>query len=452
MARVGGVWQRALIFFLLLVLFVRFVFISEPTTTTTTTISTEQPNQIHNTVFVEPTPSSASPDLEDSAPPPQQHSTTTSMTKFTYQLPNDDVSAIFLPSHCPNKFLHVNTHTYGRHHNQLQEFVNALAWSQHLGRTYVLGYFRHNHKWADPREFYDFSQWKKHYCFLYPDEFIAIVRRQRSAGVTFRGDCYGQEFQDTPIGKATKIKCKLRPEAPKHYSTRKGLSITSYHFPSIAASTADLLNLSGQFGFFIRPGLEKLAHAFGLLRPSTDVAEEINAFRAKHLPHDKKYLALHLRHREGVCHQEMRDVMSDLKLRDAEERSILMKQCTMPVEYVDRVVERYLDLPAPPKTVVFLASDHQNMTAEDLLVKRLHARRYKGRFPTKELGGLKGLAVDFFLLTEAEWFVMNQQSSISQNACYVRLGRGKACHGVVPSVLELFARNVTHFKPSVDGS
>ncbi|CUG87096.1 Hypothetical protein, putative [Bodo saltans] len=52
------------------------------------------------------------------------------------------------PAKCPHKYLFVNTHTYGRHHNQLQEMMHLAAWAQRLGRTAVLGWFRFSRRWG----------------------------------------------------------------------------------------------------------------------------------------------------------------------------------------------------------------------------------------------------------------------------------------------------------------
>ena len=131
----------------------------------------------------------------------------------------------------------------------------------------------------------------------------------------------------------------------------------------------------------------------------------------------------------------MRELPGDQQ-RSLQKATSLQAQCRMAPRYVSSVIADN----GASHHAVFVASDHQNVTAETALTSQLHAATmYRGKFPTKELGGMKGLATDFFLLVGARWFAMNQVSSISQNACYARLGR--ACSGCLQ--IELHERK--HF-------
>eukprot|EP00759_Apiculatamorpha_spiralis_P017621 PhF_6_TR23780/c0_g1_i2/m.33268 len=133
-------------------------------------------------ILIEPKPIERVSDSTSPPPPPPQASALNS-NKYTYgPLPKEDVFRLprVNPQSCPTRYLHTNTHTYGRHHNQLQEFVNALALARRIGRTLVVGYFRHNHKWVHPHELYNLSRWKEYYCVLYPEEFVHIVRTRQT--------------------------------------------------------------------------------------------------------------------------------------------------------------------------------------------------------------------------------------------------------------------------------
>ena len=101
---------------------------------------------------------------------------------------------------------------------------------------------------------------------MYPEEFIARYKERK-----MDGDCCGQEFNVTPTGKATHMKCKMHSGVPKHFSTQLGVSIAASHLPAIRSSPSEFLNLSCQFAFFLRPGLDALARVFGLLLPADDV-------------------------------------------------------------------------------------------------------------------------------------------------------------------------------------
>ena len=98
----------------------------------------------------------------------------------------------------------------------------------------------------------------------------------------------------------------------------------------------------------------------------------------------------------------------------------LVKQCSLPEEVLEHGKGRK----------VFVASDHQNATLDAVFAAK-GALAYSGRWHTKELGGLEGLAVDYFTLRAAHTFVGNTISSVSQNVCYARLARpfDTACAG-----------------------
>jgi hypothetical protein len=396
-----------------------------------------------------------------------------------------DGDRFFRPSsRCPQRrFLYVNTHTYGRHHNQLQEFVNVILAAQRLNRTAVIGYFRANHQWTDPSVLYDLALIRRAYCAIDADVFRRQVWPRVQRGENGNGApaikmgasppsayavCMGQGLKGTPLRSSVRG-CRLWPGVPAHYSTRAGLNITrDNYFPLLAShehvAGANFVCVSGQIAFFLKPPLVELVGVFGLLRPAKVIRDEVVAtlsrmqFRATDAayqaliaatsvgtdaaPSDQAstvassstvpYFALHLRQREKECMKEREEALADnpalrgsLTASQLEATAI---QCGLTVPYVNQLLERHVGASG-----IFLASDHENQVLEKALVDR-GARMYTaGAFTTATSGAtaLHGLAVDFWLMVAGEYFSGNQISSITQNACYVRLGLGQGCQGFI---------------------
>lgn len=53
-------------------------------------------------------------------------------------------------------------------------------------------------------------------------------------------------------------------------------------------------------------------------------------------------------------------------------------------------------------------------------------------FPGDHWGLMNGLAIDFFTMARSRFFMGNQLSSVSQNVCFIRLGNGLSCDGLIP--------------------
>lgn len=363
----------------------------------------------------------------------------------TLQLPSlpPDGIATFDAASCPNRYVFANTHTFGRHHNQLQEMMNTIIWASRLNRTAVLGWFRHNHAWIDPKEFYDFDQVARRYCVVTADRMMANLRSK--GGIT--AECFGQGFADTPlkrfVGRAAR--CVHAAGVPRYYNSRYGARVTRTFLPRILASPADILVLSGEVAFFMRAGLALHAAAYRHLRPNAEIAAEVTNFEKSKLGHaaGSGYFAVHLRQRERECMKEVRDSFDDgaahLGRLGAAARTVISTQCAVTVPHV-RCLQQSLGL--RDTFPMFLASDHQNLALEQDLVAHGAVMYEGGRFHTREIGGLKGMAVDFFLMARARYFTGNQLSSVTQNACFMRLGSGRGCHGVVREFTEFHTRDL----------
>eukprot|EP01065_Artemidia_motanka_P052236 TRINITY_DN9373_c1_g1_i1.p1 TRINITY_DN9373_c1_g1~~TRINITY_DN9373_c1_g1_i1.p1 ORF type:complete len:472 (+),score=130.56 TRINITY_DN9373_c1_g1_i1:168-1583(+) len=324
---------------------------------------------------------------------------------------------------CPGRFLTVNTHTWGRHHNQLQSTILALLAAQLLNRTFILGSFRHNHQWTDVREIYSFAELQKAFCVIDLPTAVRLLRHEKQV------ECFGQVIHDMPIGKQLKTKCRngFGP-VDRFFDQHKFKEVVADALPHLIASTARIINLSGQLAFFMRPGLRLMSQGFGLLRPAPEVSEELRRFTGAAFGDQTDYLGIHLRYREGQCMNEVQSDFQKVFNISSDLMAKMEEQCTINYRYADRVFRETLGAsvmdarPDPNRFCcpTFFASDHQNKTAEKDFLNR-GATPYKGRYHTFELGGLKGLSSDYFMLRDSYAFIGNSASSVSQDVCFARL-------------------------------
>jgi hypothetical protein len=122
--------------------------------------------------------------------------------------------------------------------------------------------------------------------------------------------------------------------------------------------------------------------------------------------------------------------LADVRPSDWE---VVSTQCAITVDHVHSLMAS-LRLSIDHQ-LMFVASDHQNLALEKAL-------QLKGAVMQEKGDGLRALTVDFFLLQEAEYFTGNQLSSVTQNVCFMRLGRGRGCHGFIPSFSRYHSRPV----------
>lgn len=352
-------------------------------------------------------------------------------------------SVVVTSSNCPDRFLFVNTHTYGRHHNQLQEMMNLAVWAKKLGRTAVLGWFRYNHAWTFATEYYNFSRIMQSYCLITPQQMMEKIAKNASLSARQKhtASCFGQKLEDTPLKRYVRgaFKCTMAPNVPAHYNTREGLRVTREFFERIKKVDEPLLVVSGQLGFFLRGGIAEFAAIFGLLEPSESIRATVQAVQAaKKLP-PSTYFGIHLRQRENECMKEVVQSREDggssyLASMSTDDWRVVERQCQLTIEHIKDIMTS-LDLIMDHQPM-FLGSDHQNVKLEKALVAA-GAVMYE-----EHDSGLKALAVDFFLLSGGRYFTGNQLSSVTQNICFRRLGRGQECNGFIPVYSRYHARNV----------
>eukprot|EP01059_Diplonema_ambulator_P014631 TRINITY_DN25560_c0_g1_i2.p1 TRINITY_DN25560_c0_g1~~TRINITY_DN25560_c0_g1_i2.p1 ORF type:complete len:349 (+),score=46.55 TRINITY_DN25560_c0_g1_i2:100-1047(+) len=199
---------------------------------------------------------------------------------------------------CPDKYLTVNTHTWGRHHNQLQSVIHGLLMARLLGRTFILGHFRHAKAWHDVRDFYSFEELGRYFCIAEMADVAAKLKHEKSIA------CFGQDIHDMPIGKHLHLKCDPKAHFPKSFPIPGFKTVIQDVVPKLAAAAHRIINLSGELAFFLRPGLPYMAVGYGLLRPSAAVRDEVQRFTEATFK-GQDYIAIHLRYREGTCAAEI---------------------------------------------------------------------------------------------------------------------------------------------------
>jgi hypothetical protein len=260
---------------------------------------------------------------------------------------------------CPRRYVFVNTHTFGRHHNQLQEMLNLAIWARSLNRTAVVGWFRHSHKWTPMDSLYDFSALQRDYCVVSVATFASEWKTVADKSAV----CVGQDIKSTPI--KAYVRCRLLPGVPAHYDARYGVTSTKPFIglatsePSVTAAT--FLGLSGEIAFFIRPGLLEQVAASMRVQPVPEIVEEARSFAAKAglrldggsedpsaaratatstaSSRPAPYFALHLRQREKECMKEMNHSWTDsqglLSGLTEETRRRISGQCAVTVAQLD---------------------------------------------------------------------------------------------------------------------
>ena len=232
---------------------------------------------------------------------------------------------------CPDRYLTVNTHTWGRHHNQLQSVMNGLVTAHLLNRTFVLGHFRHAKNWFSVSDYYDFSELAFHYCIIDHSSMIAKMKDRPKPSVS----CHGQNINDLPLGKSLGLKCSGKSESFSNFNFK---AIIDQKLIILKKDTSTILNLSGQLAFYLRPGLNHISQSFALLKAAPAVKAEVDLFQQMTFG-NSDYVAIHLRYREGTCIQEIdTDFVKAFNI-SAELHRSLQVQCKINYAYSKRVLE-----------------------------------------------------------------------------------------------------------------
>ena len=392
---------------------------------------------------------------------------------------------------------------FGRHHNQLQGMLNIAMWARTLNRTAVLGMFLLDASWHDPSLFYNFTRIMQQYCLVnaatFATQWQSSTRRNRDHSSYCVGET-GVEYTPT----AQVVTCIMYTRIPGFYDVRRGVQLTEGVVHRLLTDPplrdAPFIGLDGEMAFFMRAGLVEHAAIFGLLDPADVILDRVRAMfmspdgavlqkpspftrRRGGPPADANgtstrlrelgsYFAVHLRRREGGCGHEMTVSFTDGLSLDgyfenvcAVDRRIIRRQCQLTADGVLDLLRYLQGQPssyerndteaetAPRRGIsmislgdmpLFVASDRQNAAVDEALRKQgaVFAPVAAGAGGGSEV--LADLSLDYFLLSheEAAYFTGNQLSSVSQNVCYRRLGRGQACHGFHREFAEYHARNV----------
>eukprot|EP00668_Euglena_longa_P030320 GGOE01037783.1.p1 GENE.GGOE01037783.1~~GGOE01037783.1.p1 ORF type:complete len:509 (+),score=111.47 GGOE01037783.1:91-1527(+) len=334
------------------------------------------------------------------------------------QAPFDTSFAPPLPAGCPaNRFLYV-TMGYGQHNNQLIAVLNALAIAGALNRTLIMGPFIHmappdplpgvrhtgprkpQRQFVDPRYLYSWSGYRQQSCFVHHAEFF------------------------------------LRNPAPHHAICLQPRKDNIRRFDVICTRTVPVRRQQGERALQkARAVLHRLVYvpeAYWLLprtlsrnyvplAPSEPIRQEVRRFKQEALRTDgDRYTAVHLRNFEGKCAFLMSRLLWAINATESQHRAA-PQQCEMSPRYIATAQKHRVGV----KQVVLLASDRQ-APAREAPILRYGAVQYTSAVHSAQ--SLFLLAVEFWLMVDAELFLPNVLSSVGWNVCQRRMQMGKDCY------------------------
>ena len=317
------------------------------------------------------------------------------------------------PTTCPDRYVYVHQRTYGRHHNQIVSLVNIIAIATLLDRTVVIPSFRQDHKWWPAETFYDFTEMAKYYCIISETEGTRRVSQKDQSTKTLCYDTLKDGLSDVPMKRGwqcTEKSWRYLDRNPKPLDKPHNLDARvmledmiqqsrDYRWLGIGARTAYYLRIPNT----VQP-------VYSLLKPSKAVRDEMDAFKRRVGIRGNQYAAAHVRNREGQSSKEVEWSLERLIL-SSDEIENLRDQTNLRLE----VVQGYLQKkPVWTNMKLFVASDGQTSLAT---FEKAGALFYSGQYPSRSM---MGLAIDFFMLVDAEVFFGNQMSSVSVNACFAR--------------------------------
>lgn len=337
---------------------------------------------------------------------------------------------------CPPRYVFVNPEGFGGHHKQLQQLLNIAIWARKIGRTAVLGWFRRGDEWISATEYYDFTRVIDSYCVVTPQQMLERIAANLDVPLRQSASCFGQNFEDTPLTRYVRgaFECAMAPSVP---SLRHGDDhLTQQLLNRVKAVNETLLVVGGELAYAIRGGIGEYAAIFGLLEPSAAIRSTVQSIRTSKI--SPLYVGISLRG-ENSCLQivaQRRKEEGGRLLASVSSNAwrLLEQQCELTLEDIERFM-----------AIVNIRFDHQSTFVGSKYVdaKVETALKELGAVTNDELDiSFESLAADFFLLSGGKYFFGNQLTSIAQNACYRRLGRGLSCDGMVPLFSRYLARNV----------
>ncbi|ORC85022.1 uncharacterized protein TM35_000391960 [Trypanosoma theileri] len=347
---------------------------------------------------------------------------------------------------CPERYIIAKANEYGRHHNQMEEYMNTILWAERLNRTAVLGGFWVKGHWVDPAKIYDFSKIAQRYCVI-SDKVLEQKLLDSPFLENLTYTCYGWCIRHAPLGPLFQRMQFLEQHSglPPYVSWEARKTVMKQAVLVYSQEQADVMVIGGQYAFLLHHGLVHHAAIYSLLQPSPFVRKKVDEFLNYYFSSGKQYIGIHKRHRESSCKKGLREKMPDFREYthlSPQREKLPLAQCVISISYLDALhTSLGLKLFSFP---LFVAHDHQDkVTIRHLAMKgaRLYDKDYYPHFEDCEYG-LCSLAMDYFLLVEGEYFSGNVISSVSENVCFARLGKGKACHGMEPGIIRLLTHDV----------
>ncbi|ORC91124.1 uncharacterized protein TM35_000061290, partial [Trypanosoma theileri] len=351
---------------------------------------------------------------------------------------------------CPDRYIFVQFKHAGRHHNQLQMMMNIIMWAERLNRTAVLGPFFVKNEWVSHSDLYNFSEIARRYCVVSID----TMRKRLSSRIPltpvtiacFDGDMCRNSLMHFDFKVKTNLVKIVELSAPWNYvDAHFYLKRCFLRYPK--KSKAHIVIINYIAAFMMTRGLSDHAAIYGLLRPSALIAQRVKRFLNHSFGPRGRFFAVHKRHREMTCNDFLTESLPQLRTHfgvtlRSEREQLIRAQCNISIPYLAALhASLGLRLFSYP---MFLAHDGQDpYTVPQLKARgaRVYEKEHYAQYEDCAYG-LCALAVDYFVMTEAEYFSGNAVSTVSDNVCFVRLGRGKACHGMEPAIIRMFSYDV----------
>ncbi|KEG07380.1 hypothetical protein DQ04_09981010 [Trypanosoma grayi] len=327
--------------------------------------------------------------------------------------------------------------------------MNTIMWAERLNRTAVFGWFYAKKNYTPLRTLYDFSEIARRYCVVsYTTMRSRLARTGALRGASV--GCYGlrQCLVPKTVRKVAKGMTLVRDVDTYLYAGPNEINIVRDRaVPQLMAANETLVVVGAATAFFLCRGLADHAAIYGLLRPSAFVERKVTEFLDRFFTPRNHFFAVHLRHREGSCPREIARKLVPLgaafkKSMDVERLQLLYLQCNASIPYLAALhASLGLRLFSFP---LFVAHDGQDPHMLPLLTSRgarVYDAQHYDKFEDCDYG-LCALTVDYFLMMSGVYFSGNSISSVSQNVCFARLGRGQASHGMDPEYIRMVSHDV----------
>ena len=278
--------------------------------------------------------------------------------------------------------------TYGnmkksRHFNRLMSFVGALALADRLGRTVVLAPAEGGGVDNDIRNTYDMKKLSERYCFV---DTLPKIKNLTAGCMIMKGT------------KTDERKCTTTA------NVRSKLAWNDVNGAAYQLQAMSVINIP--ISIYLNEMIDTdciWAYMYPVPSIQMVVNDLVNVY--------KPFAAIHLRSLETSCEDRVKKKRFS---KNAENQ--VMSQCTMPNSYISNLLSK------SGLSKLYLADDKQRPAV---------TRSISSTFNVATYSNINAVHIDFWMLVESDYFIGNQMSTLSMNACLARRGRGKECNNFI---------------------